>query len=553
MAITLIGATLRFANLGHLGLDHFDEGIYGAAGAWIHLPGGLADLEPGLVAYAPPLFPILLGVAYSVMGMNDFAAVMVSIVAGIATIPLVGWLGRRWMGPGAGAACAAFAALSGTHLAFSRMALTDSTFLLFWILGMVAGAEFLAKPGPFQAVGLGLAVGLAQLTKYNGWLIGAVIAIATLSGFVFQSEDRSRSRVVRTLAWGLLAAGIAMAIYWPWFRFVDSQIGYSALLKHQRSYLGEVSAWPDHLMTQIRQVVALSGGELWGIAATALAIGGLTWSLDLSWQSLRLGRGWLAVLALVFLLFFPVTSGWWLGIALVGGFLKSAAPRLRMLGAWWFVLTILTPMYHPYARLWLPLEAAGWVFKAFVLCQVVTFATQETSLKVMGLRSRVLTASVLTSLILARIMIVALPPRPVPLPDFLGPRDSFRIATARIVSQVPPEVDFVRLLGRPTLRYYILPPLSSRGIRTVRESSLDELLQPGEGWAIVDTALLRQEGNYVAARERLADRCRVIAQEPILLSPATLLDIDASAAFGNLEGRREWLLLVRHKREGDPN
>ena len=30
----------------------------------------------------------------------------------------------------------------------------------------------------------------------------------------------------------------------------------------------------------------------------------------------------------------------------------------------WFLLLALTPCYHPYARLWLPFEAFGWILMA---------------------------------------------------------------------------------------------------------------------------------------------------------------------------------------------
>ena len=41
---------------------------------------------------------------------------------------------------------------------------------------MAAGGRFLEKPGPARAILLGLAVGAAQLVKYNGWLAGAIVA-----------------------------------------------------------------------------------------------------------------------------------------------------------------------------------------------------------------------------------------------------------------------------------------------------------------------------------------------------------------------------------------
>ena len=44
VALTLIGALLRLWSIGRLGLLHFDEGIYAAAGLWIFARNGI--LEP---------------------------------------------------------------------------------------------------------------------------------------------------------------------------------------------------------------------------------------------------------------------------------------------------------------------------------------------------------------------------------------------------------------------------------------------------------------------------------------------------------------------------
>src|SRR5262249_9638070 len=116
-ALTVAGAILRAWAFPRLSLSHFDEGVYAFAGLWSLSRHGLLDLDPGVIAYAPPGFPILVGLSYLVFGVSDYAAIAVSVVAGIVTIPVVGWLGQRTFGPGAGAAAAAFAALAIVHVA----------------------------------------------------------------------------------------------------------------------------------------------------------------------------------------------------------------------------------------------------------------------------------------------------------------------------------------------------------------------------------------------------------------------------------------------------
>ena len=84
IAFTLIGGLLRLWSFGRLGLVHFDEGIYAAAGLWIFSRHGILDLDPSVIAYAPPGFPFLIGMAYFCLGAGDLSAILVSIVVGHA-------------------------------------------------------------------------------------------------------------------------------------------------------------------------------------------------------------------------------------------------------------------------------------------------------------------------------------------------------------------------------------------------------------------------------------------------------------------------------------
>src|SRR5208283_531684 len=114
--------------------------------------------------------------------------------------------------------------------AFSRVALTDASFLLFWILGLVCGQCFLERPRISSAIALGLSVGLAQWFKYNGWLLGMFVMLAAFLGILVDSKERQRPRIRALWGFGLLAALVAGATYWPWFSFVESHGGYAGLL-----------------------------------------------------------------------------------------------------------------------------------------------------------------------------------------------------------------------------------------------------------------------------------------------------------------------------------
>ena len=164
---------------------------------------GLAGLDPTLIPYAPPGFPFLVGVAYLGLGVSDLAAILVSILAGTLTIPAAAWLARRTFGAGAGAAAAALVAFSGFHVAFSRVALTDASFLLCWILALVCGQRFLERPRFSSAIALGLSVGLAQWFKYNGWLLGVFVVLAACLGILVDPKERHRPRIRAVWGFGL--------------------------------------------------------------------------------------------------------------------------------------------------------------------------------------------------------------------------------------------------------------------------------------------------------------------------------------------------------------
>ena len=363
-ALTLVGGMLRTWSLGRLGLIHFDEGIYALAGLWVLSPQGLLGLDPTTIAYAPPGFPFLVGSAYGCLGIGDISAILVSILMGTLTIPAVGWLAGRTFGRGAGAAASAFVALSGPHIAFSRMALTDVSFLLFWVLAIGQGQRFLERPNFPRAVVLGLSVGIAQLLKYNGWIGGVLVALSAALGLIFSREARNLKNLLATWGWGLFAAILATIVYWPWFRFVESHGGYAALLTHHRSYLGGLSSWLDYLTIQLAEARILSGGLPWKLLAGVAAAAG-TWAAAEGWprDSRRLPR---TLLYLIFISIICATE--LLGSMFLILFLCTTSNALKdsmnstiQVVVGWFVLSILTPFYHPYVRLWLPIEAFGWM------------------------------------------------------------------------------------------------------------------------------------------------------------------------------------------------
>ena len=578
---TLLGAILRFWNFGRLGLTHFDEGIYASSGIWSLAPDGLSSLDPGVLSYAPPGFPILVGLAYSLLGVADSSAIFVSIVVGSLTIPLIGWLGRRLLGRGGGVASAALASLALVHIAFSRKALTDVSFLATWLLAIGLGSRFLERPNFVRGIAMGLAVGLAQNFKYNGWIAGVIIFVAAVFGVIQDREERKPGRVARTFGFGLVGAAVAIALYLLWFRFVDEHGGYSALLAHQRSYMGGLSTWLPHLFRQLEQGYLFSGGIFWGLLKGALAMAAVAIVLRAADPSppisgaLRdygglLGKAVLSsILFVAYLQFEALTTALTLVIALFPprgfsiGVFRPFIPTItgevsyRIFVAWWLVLFAMTPFYHPYARLWLPLHSLSWLMMAALIVSMnresggmshprLTLGLRHHSFE----RSRVFV--VLTVLLfgmsLAMDWNVSGRLRPGAVTAFFQPTDSLRNAVTKVAAPgiegkpLGPEGVSLKVLGRRPVVFY-LGVLGQVPFRVLADrSQILEGTQPPNEWLLIDSVQFDREGSSEETWPLVLDRWKRVDSWPIPLDPVTLFD-EQPSSWKSSEGEtpRLWL------------
>ena len=555
LILTLIGGMIRLWGLGRLGLTHFDEGIYAIAGLWAVSPRSLAGLDPTVISYAPGGFPFLVGLAYHGLGVSDIASILPSILTATFTIPAVALLAHRTFGLGAGAPAAAMTALSGFHVAFSRMALTDASFLFFWVLALIAGQRFLERPGATRGVVLGLSVGLAQWFKYNGWLAGVAVPMAACLGLAIDAKERESARIRAIWGGGLLAAAVAALAYWPWFDFVESHGGYAALLRHHGSYVGGLSTWFEHWRIQLEQAGALSGGLIWSLTGASFAclVGRLTRpSRTFSAPALRSA---LLLMALIAFLAVAPASSWWLGVPWVIGRWKVARPGERLLQVAWTGLSVLTPFYHPYARLWLPLQSIGWVLVGGLVAWLLAWgqggSVAEHLARFRSGRSLVVTTVVCA--LLAMLQGLALPGRSLsgtslPGPMALAPNPTIRGALTRVFHDLPPGLPALRVLARPTVIFYL-----GGKVPVQVEADLENLLaaRGGEGWALVDAVQLCQGGDLESASRRLLESWELVGEYPTTLNLPTLLDVDPGAArTGTSALVNAPLLLLRPKPRG---
>ena len=232
-----MAALVRFWNLSHLGLTHFDEGSYVMAARWLATLG-----EEGWIyqaGHSPGLFPTVVGVFFWLFGISDSSAIAVSAVSGSLTVGLFCFLGSYWFGARVGVVSALLLATCEYHVIYSRLALTDSTFtLFFWAaLASLFHATRVGSRGWFLLGGA--LTGLCWNTKYHGFFPLLVVAFWL---FIVWGLRFSRPRSQRV--WSqpfrptdlLLATAVAVLLYLPWLLFVESTVGYRSILEGQLNH-----------------------------------------------------------------------------------------------------------------------------------------------------------------------------------------------------------------------------------------------------------------------------------------------------------------------------
>jgi 4-amino-4-deoxy-L-arabinose transferase-like glycosyltransferase len=163
--------------------------------AWHMAHGG--GLDPRWFDYPSLLMYVLAPFQSWEAHPSYLSARLVVVVLALGAVAAAWWLGKRAYGGAAGAVAAAVVAVETTHVAYSRMAVTDVPLTLGVALSLallVAGRVELA----------GLAAGLATSFKYPGVFLLVPLVLVSY-------------RQPRRLALGILAAAAAFCATSPYF------------------------------------------------------------------------------------------------------------------------------------------------------------------------------------------------------------------------------------------------------------------------------------------------------------------------------------------------
>ena len=220
---------LRFWNLYGLGLTHFDEGSYAMAGQWIASFG--QEGAPPQAGHAPALFPILIGLVFFLLGSHDHFAVAVSAITGTLTVALIWWIGKTWFDDTVARGAALILATCEYHLIYSRMALTDATFvLLFWAALALLLRGLQSQSSQIVLLG-GVCTGLAWNTKYHGFLPILIVLVFCCFRFLLHRDGSAQFlKNTRRLGWAFTIALLSML---PWILVVGLTTGWTEILAGQ--------------------------------------------------------------------------------------------------------------------------------------------------------------------------------------------------------------------------------------------------------------------------------------------------------------------------------
>jgi hypothetical protein len=229
---------------------------------------------------------------------------------------------------------------------------------------------------------------------------------------------------------------------------------------------------------------------------------------------------------------------------------RSLTSSLVHLLIGWLVLFLMTPFYHPYSRLWLPVTAFGWTLTGGAFAMILERSDPPGSRPAAAAarppRDPVVALGILCVFVFFFGMARSDVSTSQRISAMLGPSDSLRLACRGLARELPRDVGNLRLYARPPVTFY----LSDR-VPVSPQPDLEHLLAPGDSrtWALLDMAMLPQSG--AGARPAgLDERWTVVREVGTTLNLATLLDIDPAAATDGAGDPSAPLLLLRPKLPG---
>ena len=163
-------------------------------------------------AFHPPLFSLYLGMVSRLGADSVLAHRIAACLVGAAAAGVIGLVGRRLAGNRGGLFAAAIAALFPYFWINDAVVLSESLLALITALMLLAAYAFWRTPSPWRAAALGAGIGLLALTRAEGVLLFALLALPVALAVPGLDWRRRLERI------GVMALG-GLVLVLPWVAF----------------------------------------------------------------------------------------------------------------------------------------------------------------------------------------------------------------------------------------------------------------------------------------------------------------------------------------------
>jgi 4-amino-4-deoxy-L-arabinose transferase-like glycosyltransferase len=257
-AVLALAALLRFYNLWQRGLVYWDEGKFALEGARMEaalhslLGSGGAVVAGKAVGTAKPTHALLIGLAYAILGVHDYAALYLDAACSVAAVGVLYIIARRLFSVPVAMLSALFLAVSEYDIIYARSVLSESDANLIMLCGVLVWIG--VRDRIVLGIGCaGLLMGLAFTANYR--LIVYIVAIVgfdllwTCRRIGFRLRQRGWVPVAcRAASWiaGLLIAPLA-------WQLVDLVTRAHGLALFRSELTGDTSLYVREAIYQLHQ------------------------------------------------------------------------------------------------------------------------------------------------------------------------------------------------------------------------------------------------------------------------------------------------------------
>ena len=174
----VIGLVIRLvilADTAGLGTKIMDEQQYSQIAQSLVAGDGFSWGPGEPTSIRPPLYPALLAGVWAISPNNLQAVRVIQILLGLATTVFVYLLGSRVYNPTVGAWAAAACWLYPSLIFFNMLILTETLFTCLLVAFVLLAVLLVQTPRAGFAIGCGLALGLATLTRSILWPLPLIL------------------------------------------------------------------------------------------------------------------------------------------------------------------------------------------------------------------------------------------------------------------------------------------------------------------------------------------------------------------------------------------